>query len=78
MTDLSGLPTDEALRDDPVYADFVLPGWHDDRLRAETEAQRAAAEAQGRQLYRYRWRGSPRCTEPLPKRSRISSKVAVS
>ncbi len=51
--DLSDLPTDDVLRDDPVYADFVLPGWREDRLRAEAEAagrqeaeQRAEAQVQ--------------------------------
>jgi Uma2 family endonuclease len=38
IADLCGLPEDEALRDDPVYADFVLPAWREDRLRAEAEA----------------------------------------
>jgi len=50
--DLARRPELEALRDDPVYAGFVLPGWRADRERAEAEAQakreaveRANAEA---------------------------------
>jgi hypothetical protein len=46
LSDLVEQPEDEALRDDPVYADFVLPKWREDRERAEAEAQRAEAEAQ--------------------------------
>jgi hypothetical protein len=51
-TDLARRPDLETLRDDPVYAGFVLPGWRADRERAEAEAQakreavnRANAEA---------------------------------
>jgi hypothetical protein len=41
----------EVLRDDPLYADFVLPGWREDRERAEAEAAaRAEAEARARAL----------------------------
>ncbi len=54
-TDLARRPELETLRDDPVYADFVLPGWRADRERAETEAKakreavkRANAEAQAK------------------------------
>lgn len=46
LSDLVEQPEYEALRDDPVYADFVLPKWREDRERAEAEAQRAEAEAQ--------------------------------
>ena len=48
LADLCIRPRSEAMRDDPVYADFILPGWREDRQRAETEAQRAEAEAQAR------------------------------
>ena len=33
------------MRDDPVYAGFVLPGWRADRERAEAAARQADAEA---------------------------------
>lgn len=46
VSDLVDLRSDEALRDDPVYADFVLPGWRADRERADAETQRADTEAQ--------------------------------
>ena len=46
LADLPRRPDDAALLDDPVYADFVLPGWQRDRARAETERQRAEAERQ--------------------------------
>ena len=46
LADLCAQPTPEAMHDDPVYADFVLPGWREDRQRAETEAQRADTQAQ--------------------------------
>ncbi len=45
LADLTQLPDDEALRDDPVYASFVLPRWREDRERADAEAQRAAEQA---------------------------------
>ncbi|MEA1048951.1 Uma2 family endonuclease [Lamprobacter modestohalophilus] len=45
VADLLRRPEDAMLLDDPVYANFVLPGWQKDRLRAETEANRADAEA---------------------------------
>ena len=55
LADLCTQPRSAALRDDPVYADFVLPGWREDRQRAEAQAQarreaeqRAAAESQAR------------------------------
>ncbi|WP_295885718.1 Uma2 family endonuclease [uncultured Thiohalocapsa sp.] len=50
LSDLIEQPEDEALRDDPVYAEFVLPKWREDRERAEAEAQRAETEAQRAQL----------------------------
>ena len=55
LADLCARPAPEALRDDPVYAAFVLPGWREAEQRAEAEAQarqqaeqRAEAEAEGR------------------------------
>jgi Uma2 family endonuclease len=45
LSDLIEQRDDEALRDDPIYADFVLTGWREDRERAEAEARRAEAEA---------------------------------
>ncbi len=41
LSDLNDQPTPEAMRADPVYADFMLPGW----LEAE---RRAAAESLAR------------------------------
>ena len=45
--------TPEAMRADPVYADFMLPGWLEaerraaaESERAEIESRRAAAESQ--------------------------------
>ncbi len=43
--DLARRPELEALRDDPVYAGFVLPGWRADRERAAAAARQAAAQA---------------------------------
>jgi hypothetical protein len=48
LSDLTAQRDDEALRDDPVYAEFVLPGWRADRERAEAEAARAETEAAAR------------------------------
>jgi Uma2 family endonuclease len=45
VADLLRRPEDETLLDDPVYADFVLPGWRRDRARAEAERQRAETES---------------------------------
>ena len=47
--DLIRRPAHESLRDDPVYADYVLPGWRAAEERAVAEAGRAATEAQARQ-----------------------------
>ena len=54
--DLGRRPAHETLRADPVYADYVLPGWRAAEERAAAEAQareaaeeRAASEAQARQ-----------------------------
>lgn len=44
--DLSSQPPLSELRGDPVYSDFVLPGWRAAEQRAVAEAQRAAAEAE--------------------------------
>ena len=44
-TDLARRPELEALRDDPVYAGFVLPGWRADRERAEAAARQAEVQA---------------------------------
>jgi len=44
-TDLARRPELEALRDDPVYAGFVLPGWRADRERAAAAARQAEAQA---------------------------------
>ncbi len=56
LTDLTDQPTPEAMRADPVYADFMLPGWLEAERRAEAEslarreAERLAeAEAHARQ-----------------------------
>ncbi|WP_295431821.1 Uma2 family endonuclease [uncultured Thiodictyon sp.] len=46
LADLCGRPEHERLRDDPVYAAFVLPGWREAEQRAAAEARRADAEAQ--------------------------------
>jgi len=55
LTDLCRRPEHAALRDDPVYAAYVLPGWRAAEARAVAEAQargeaerRAATEAQAR------------------------------
>lgn len=45
VSDLIEQRDDEALRDDPVYAGFVLTRWREDRERAQAEARRADAEA---------------------------------
>ncbi len=52
-TDLARRPGLEALRDDPIYAGFVLPGWRADRERAaaavrQADAQTRRADAQTR------------------------------
>ncbi len=38
LTDLTDQPTPEAMRADPVYADFMLPGWLEAERRAEAES----------------------------------------
>ncbi len=47
-TDLARRPGLEALRDDPIYAGFVLPGWRADRERAAAATRQADAEARAR------------------------------
>ena len=46
LQDLMKRPGLEAMIEDPVYQDFVLPVWQADRQRAEAEWQRAEAERQ--------------------------------
>ena len=46
LSDLNDQPTPEVMRADPVYADFMLPGWLEAEQRAEAEAQRAERESQ--------------------------------
>ena len=46
LADLVRQPEHETLRTDPVYADFVLPGWRAAEEQAAAETQRADAEAQ--------------------------------
>lgn len=48
LDDIERQPGWIALRDDPVYADFVLPQWTRDRQAAAAGAERAAAEAAAR------------------------------
>lgn len=43
FAELLSQPADEALRDDPVYAGFVLSDWRADRERAERLAARLRA-----------------------------------
>ena len=45
LSDLTDQPTPEAMRADPVYADFMLPGWLEAERRAAAEslARREAA-----------------------------------
>lgn len=50
VSDLYQQPEHESLRADPVYADFVLPGWRTAEERATAEMQaRLAAEQQARE-----------------------------
>ncbi|QQO53792.1 MAG: Uma2 family endonuclease [Thiohalocapsa sp. PB-PSB1] len=83
IADLCSLPEDEALRDDPVYADFVLPAWREDRLRAEAEAasrreadERAAAEAAVRQAAEQRAETEAKRAESEAKRAESEAKRA--
>ncbi len=46
VDDLIRRPEHETLRHDPVYADFVLPGWRAAEERADAEARRADAAVQ--------------------------------
>jgi hypothetical protein len=45
-SDLVRQPGDEAMRDDPVYAGFVLPKWRETEQRAEAAEQRARGAEQ--------------------------------
>ena len=47
LADLCAQPSAEAMQDDPVYAEFVLPEWRESRQRAEAEA-RARQKAEKR------------------------------
>jgi len=46
LADLCGRPEHDTLRDDPVYAAFVLPGWREAEARAAAQARRADAESE--------------------------------
>jgi hypothetical protein len=48
-SDLRRQPEDETMRDDPVYAGFVLPKWRETEQRAEDAEQRAEAERKARE-----------------------------
>ena len=48
VADLCRRPAHGTLRDDPVYAAFVLPGWRAAEERAAAESNRADTEAQAR------------------------------
>ena len=48
LADLCRRPEHGTLRDDPVYAAFVLPGWRAAEERAAAESNRADTEAQAR------------------------------
>ncbi len=48
IADLERRPPLETLRSDPVYSDFVLPGWTQAEQQARTEAERAKTEALAR------------------------------
>jgi hypothetical protein len=56
LADLLAQPADEALRDDPVYAEFVLAGWRADRERLRAEAERFRALAAEREAEQERHR----------------------
>ncbi|WP_236848915.1 Uma2 family endonuclease [Candidatus Thiodictyon syntrophicum] len=46
LDDLLTQPSPEAMRHDPVYAQFVLPGWREAEERAAAAMQQAQAQAQ--------------------------------
>jgi hypothetical protein len=46
LDDLLTQPSPEAMRHDPVYAPFVLPGWREAEERAAAAMQQAQAQAQ--------------------------------
>jgi hypothetical protein len=46
LDDLCRRPEHDSLRDDPIYAAFVLPGWREAERRAAAAALTAEAEAQ--------------------------------
>jgi hypothetical protein len=48
VDDLIRRPAHDTLRHDPIYADYVLPGWRASEERAAAETQRADTEAQAR------------------------------
>ena len=48
VDDLIRRPEHDTLRHDPIYADYVLPGWRASEERAAAETQRADTEAQAR------------------------------
>jgi Uma2 family endonuclease len=64
QSDLLDQPALDVLRDDPVYADFVLPGWRAAEQHAEQQEQaRRAAEQRADQQEQARHRAEQRTRE---------------
>lgn len=77
LHDLARRPGLPALRDDPVYADFVLPAWSRDRQQAAASAERAAAaEARAARAEARAARAETRASAEAATRRELEQKLA--
>ncbi len=75
LSDLTDQPTPEAMRADPVYADFMLPGWLEAERRAAAEAQRAEIEAQRAEAEAQRADAESRAREQAERRANAEAQA---
>jgi hypothetical protein len=77
QSDLLDRPALDILRDDPVYADFVLPGWRAAEQRAEQQEQaRRAAEQRADEQEQARHRAEQRTRELERELARLKAAMA--
>jgi hypothetical protein len=76
VEDLCRRPAHSTLRDDPVYADFVLPEWAATERRAAAETQRAEAEREAREAAEQRAEAEREARETAEQRAKAEAQRA--
>jgi hypothetical protein len=84
LADLCARPQPETMRDDPVYAGFVLPGWREAELRAQAEREarqlaqgQAEAEREARRLAEVRAETEAQRAEAQALRAQAQAQIAA-